>query len=318
MSAAALTLKQMIEECEIQHPFFAEHFDALAKHVKNMVAGDIPSLEWLIGPSRIGKTAVMKALARAYPEVRVDGRRRIPVLRLELPSAISPLQLSDSVLRALKAPVPRTGNAGSRFQQMGEQLERAGTRIILLGEASHLVEKGAKVLPTTAGDWLKDLMEQWRVGLLLSGVPRLRRLVASNSQLKGRAAAQRIYRPYDYGVQAERDAFAACVSVFVELFARAGYPIAVPFEVFVANCYLVSAGSIGMLAKFLYKLADHVTMDPPRPVTFADCAWAASRIEVAGHPACPGFVREKVSLVELRQAYAYAMDDAELSVTAGK
>jgi hypothetical protein len=312
MSSSDPGLKKMIELCEIHHLFFVGLLQPLARYISNRVAGDIPRVEWVIGPSRIGKTALMKALARAHPEARVDGRRRVPVLRLELSSSISPKQLPRSVLASLKVPIPRTGSAGFMFDYMGEQLHRAGTLMLLVGEASHLVEDGSKVLPSAAADWLKDVVEQLGIGLLLSGVPRLRRLIRANSQLKGRAASVRIYRPYDYDDQAEHDAFAGCVKVFVELFERAGYPISVPFTLFLMHCYLVSAGSIGMVSKFVYQLADKVTEGPARPVSFEDCAFAASRIEVAGHPSCPGFVRQTVTPSEIRQAYVYAMDDAEL------
>jgi hypothetical protein len=317
MSTAPMGLKPMIEHCELHHPFFVEQLTPLERRVRNTLAGDIPNLEWLIGPSRVGKSMLMKALARAFPATRVDGRRRVEVLLVDLRSNISPLQMPDNVLRSLNVPRRRPGNAGDKFESMAEQLHLAGTRVILVGEASHQVEEGAKVLPSAAGDWWKVVLEDLNIGLVMSGVPRLERLLKSNGQLTNRAAARRVFRPYDYGVQAERDAFASCVKAFLNLFESAGYPIALDFELFVMHCYLVCAGRIGILSKYFYQLADDLCDDQPRPVTFADCAKAASRIAAVGHPSCHAFARDSVTLVELRQAYAYVMNDAGLDVATG-
>jgi hypothetical protein len=312
-----MNLKEMIRDCEIPHPFFIEQLAPLERRVRNTLAGDIPNLEWVIGPSRVGKSMLMKALAREFPATRVDGRRCVEVLLVDLRSNISPLQMPDNVLRSLNVPRRRPGNAGDKFELMAEQLRLAGTRAILVGEASHQVEEGAKMLPSAAGDWWKVVLEDLNIGLVMSGVTRLERLLKSNGQLTNRAAARRVFRPYDYCVQTERDAFASCVMTYLDLFARAGFSNAVDVELFVMHCYLVCAGRIGILSKFFYQLADDLSEGPARPITFADCATAASRIAAVGHPSCQGFARASVTLVELKQAYVYVMNDAGLDVVAG-
>lgn len=310
--SAPSSLKSAIQQCELQHPHFVEQLAPLLRRIEGWLNGDTPSVEWLVGPSRAGKSMLLNSLARPFPETRENGRRVVRVLPVFLRSNLSPTQLPDEILRSLGVPLSMRGNAGAKFQRMADQLGRAGTQVMLVDEASHVVESGAKILPSAAGDWWKVVSDErgLGIGLVLTGVSRLEKLIRSNSQLKNRAAAKRTFYPYDYSVEEEREAFRSCVGSYVEMFARAGYPISISFDRFACHCYLVCAGLVGVLSKFLYQLAHDLELLPMRPVTFGDCALAASRIEPAGHPGCPGFKREDVTLVEMKQAYVFALDDA--------
>lgn len=314
--SAPLSLKSAIQQCELQHPHFIEQLGPLLRRIEGWLNGDTPSVEWLVGPSRVGKSMLLNSLARPFPETRENGRRVVRVLPVFLRPDLSPTQLPDEILRSLGVPLSMRGNAGAKFQRMADQLKRAGTQVMLVDEASHVVESGAKILPSAAGDWWKVVADERGLGisLVLMGVSRLEKLIKSNSQLRNRAAAKRTFYPYDYSVEDQCQAFRSCVGSYVEMFARAGYPIEIPFERFARHCYLVCAGLIGVLSKFLYQLAHDLSAHSVRPVTFGDCTLAASRIEPAGHPSCPGFVRDDVTLVEMKQAFVFAIDDAGMTV----
>ena len=193
---SAKELRRLIESCELQHPMFKEQFEFLSQRIEDALGGFSSRIEWVVGPSRVGKSMLINALSRKYPETKVNGQRHVPVLAVKILSDVSPKLLPIFVLTALGVSLTRGQSTGAIFNRMLEQLRLAGTRVILFEEASHLVESGARVPVRGAGDWCKSLADSTNMTLLLFGVPRLERLLDSNEQLRLRASARREFRPY--------------------------------------------------------------------------------------------------------------------------
>lgn len=311
----ATALRRAIETCELQHAAFRAHADFLKIRIDDAVAGFSPRIEWVVGPSRVGKSMLINMLLRLYPPQRIDGKKSIPVLIVSVPAGISASMLPSCVLTALGVPLPqRTSNVGIMSMRLLEQLKLAQTKVIVFEEASHIVEPGARVPPRGAADWLKELSDKAGITLLLFGVPRLERLFASNEQLRTRASSRREFRPYDARNPEEFRNFAICVHTYVQLFQQHGYPIQVSIESLARNCYLLSGGLIGILSRFMQELACLVSHEAPRALHFQDCAIAAESVEGTGHPAHPAFMKPQVSLVELTQAHIHTLETNGMSV----
>jgi hypothetical protein len=311
----AKELRRRIEDCELQHASFDELYVYLKRRIDDALEGFTSRIEWVVGPSRVGKTMLSKALARNYPERKQDGRRCVPVLHVFIPSNISPVLLPTKVLSALGMPLPAKGlTTGAMDDRMYDQLRLAGTMVILFEEASHLVEIGARVPPRAAGDWFKTLSDNLNITLVLTGVPRLERLFESNEQLRLRASARREFRPYDSRSAQEQRAFAACVRTYADLFEEAGWALDVPLNALVPQCYLLSGGLIGIVSRFMQELASQVAYEGPRALTWDDCVVAASAIEAAGHPDFPAFAKAEVAAVEMTAAHAYVLETSGMAL----
>lgn len=309
MTSTAMQLRRKVETCELQHVEFTTHHAGLKRRIDDTLAGLTPRIEWLVGPSRVGKTMLLQALARAYPSERVNGRRQVPVLVVPIPPSISPKLLPISVLTALGVPLPQRGLAsGVMVNRMADQLRLAGTRVLIFEEASHLVEPGSKVPPRAAGDWIKAVHDELNVSILMFGVPRLRKLLEANEQLRLRASAPREFRPYRWQVDDERKAFATCVLTYARLFEEAGWPITLTREHLIGHCYLLSGGLVGVVARFMQELAAMVTDIAPRPLCMQDCQHAAAAIESANHPHHLPFVNEAITPIELDQVHGYVLE----------
>lgn len=314
MMSAAMQFRFKVENCELQHVEFMTHHTGLKRRIDDTLAGFKPRIELLLGPSRAGKSMLMKALARAYPAERVNGRRQVPVLLVPMPPAISPKLLPISVLAALGVPLPQRGLAsGVMVNRMADQLRLAGTRVLMFEEASHLVEPGSKVPPSAAGDWMKAVHDELNVSIVMSGVPRLRKLLEANEQLRLRASAPLEFRPYRWQVDDERKAFATCVLTFARLFEDAGWPFCLTREQLIGHCYLLSGGLIGVVASFMHELAGRVTDMAPRPLGLQDCVDAAAKIESANHPHHHPFERESITPIELDQVHGYVLEKYGMS-----
>lgn len=312
MTAGTTTsLRRVIESCELSHVEFNDHFQALQRRIDDALEGHPAASEWVIGPSRVGKSMLINNLARCYPETKVDGIRRIPVLVVPVPSPVSPKEMPKSVLAALGMPSVR-GNSGDLFAKMERLLRLSGTKVLLFEEASHIVEVGTKMPPRAAGDWFKQVMDRLGMTIVLFGVPHLEKLYQSNEQLRKRSQARRVFRPYDASDKAEYLNFARCVMTYADLFDKAGRPFALPRAELVAHCYLLSGGLIGVVSAFMNRLAYDLERQHERPVNVDDCIGALRRIESAEHPDHPAFQRIEVSPAELAQAHIRVLDEAKL------
>jgi hypothetical protein len=309
----AQKLRKSIESCELQHPAFMEQLTPLNRYIEDALDGFASRIEWIVGPSRVGKTMLINALSRAYPESKVDGRRHVPVLVVPMATNISPKLLPTSVLDALGMPL-KGRTSGVMDAHMVKQLRNAGTRVLMFEEASHLVEPGARVPPRAAGDWFKFVADALNATIMQFGVPRLAKLFESNEQLRMRASARREFRPYDYRSPSDQKAFASCVRTYADLFSESGWPIELPLTLLVPQCYLLTGGLVGVLSKFMQELASQIRYEAARPLTIEDCWLAAGAIQAAGHPDFPAFVRTEISPIELTTAHAYVLETNGMSM----
>lgn len=322
MVTAARQLHLDIAAYEIQHENFAKQFRELKCRIESVLDGGPPFIEYLLAPSRAGKSKLIRALASEFPETKVNGRRRIPVLVAPLPTPITPKQLPGSVLEALRLPVRGRGSTGGELRLlMREQLRLANTHVMVFDETSHLVETGAKIPNREASDWFKFVHDESRQSMIMFGLPRLKKLFTSNGQLRGRASAPRFLLPYDSRIPEQMRTFHTCVATYAGLFRDAGYPLDVPAPLLTQQCYLLTGGLIGMLSKFMQELAYQLMYEAPRPVTFLDCYETARTIDHVGSPRFPAFERPDaqeipVADVALHQAYVQVMTDNDLNPAA--
>lgn len=315
----AKQLRKAIESCVLPHPLFVEQFKPLRQRIEDAIDGAASRIERVMGPSRVGKSMLINALKRTFPESRVDGRRHVPVLVVPVPTPVSPLLLPSSVLTALGLPVQRSITSGAMGTRMLKQLELAGTRVVIFEEASHLVEPGARVPPRSAGDWFKTLADAHNLTVFLFGVPRLESLFEHNEQLRTRSSARRLLLPYDSRIPENMEAFQRCVATYENQFRESGYPIDLPVRALGYQCYLLTGGLIGVLSRFMQELASQMAYELPRTLTFADCQAAADAIESAGSRHFRAFdnpdaMHAGVAPAALHQAFVQVMNDNELAV----
>ncbi|MGU7841435.1 TniB family NTP-binding protein [Burkholderia thailandensis] len=319
----AQQLRRDIEACELPHPMFVEHLTALKRRIDDALTGFAPKVVRVPGPSGVGKSSLIANLSRDYPETRIDGRRHVPVLVVEVPQSATAKLLPKSVLRALGIQVPGSMTAGAMFDLMVTQLRLAGTRVVIFDEISHLVDEGSRVPPRTASDWLKTLTDTLGMTLILFGIPRLERLFSANEQLRRRACPARFFLPYDSSIADQMAAYMSCVANYVRMFSAVGYPIDVPPRVLMQQSYLLTGGLIGVLADFMRELASLLAKEAPRAITYADCQKVTEYVSHAGSPhrlafQDSGIDGPGVDPAALKQAYVHVLKSNATSIPVRK
>ena len=257
----AQSIRINIESLMIAHPTFVAARTRLQALLEDHRAGMGPGVEVLVGPSRSGKTALLKEILDLAPPRREAGRQIVPILYVPVSAGTAPKDLPLGVIEALGVPTPRERmRASELFGFMAAQLKLARVELTLFDEASHLVDVGSRTPPRLASDWFKDFYERTQISFVLSGVYRLRKLIASNEQLRNRTRQPIDLMPYRWDFPNERRSFAGCVNAFMSVFEAEGYAFSLDMsaDALYRQFYAASAGHLGLLANVFSELAKYV------------------------------------------------------------
>jgi len=282
------SIRRNIDTLVIEHPAFLSARDLVLESVTDTINGLPAVIALLLGPTQAGKSKMLRTIAEAYPATRVDGRLQVPVLYISLPSGIAPKDLPLCVIEGMGHRLDRKRRSVAElFTLMCELLARASVKVILIDEANHLVDTGHRIPGRQVGDWFKDLNERTNVTTVLAGIPRLEAILKGNEQLRSRALRAFRLMPYRWDRREERLNFAGCVGAFLDIFKEHGCHIDMTMDAFSRHAYLVSAGHVGLLARFFVELAKQLR--EPRSIELSALQAAAAKLNPPGGVTTPAF-----------------------------
>ncbi len=148
------------------------------------------------GPSGVGKSSLIREYMRN--QVSPDSVGVRPILVVEMPSSPSKRNLATAVLIAMKDPfaTARGHSAEHKFTRIVTLLKNQGTEMVILDEAQHLVDY-KRVGAYEAADWIKSLMNETDITVVLVGLKRTDSLLWANEQLRRRFSASIDYGRYE-------------------------------------------------------------------------------------------------------------------------
>lgn len=164
------------------------------------------------GPSGAGKTTLIREfISTMFPNGPVPGQQ-LPAIRVDIPSSPSKKNLAAAMLMALGDPFAssRTHSAEAKFSRIVTLLKNLKTEIVILDEAQHLVDY-KRNSAYEAADWIKSLMNDAEITVILVGLKRTQGLLWANEQLRRRFSACVDYDRFDWNSSEGQWHFAALV-----------------------------------------------------------------------------------------------------------
>lgn len=144
----------------------------------------------LVGPSGSGKTTAVRHLKHNYRHaMATDPEKEIcEFIDLQVPSPATMKFVGAATLRALGYPYSGNKQGPAIWDQVKEQLKLRRTLFLGFDEAQDLARYQTEKERQSVVNTLKSLMENsvWPVGLLLSGMPDLKKIVNQDAQLARR------------------------------------------------------------------------------------------------------------------------------------
>lgn len=145
-----------------------------------------------------GKSSALKQYAGNFPlRHEVEGVI-CPVLFVETPSDPTVKNLAEAILSAMGDPASVRGTAEQKTRRIYKFFASCKVELLLIDEFHHFVEVNRRTVKRDVTDWLKNLLNVTRVGVVLAGLPSSEEALRCNQQLARRFSARLHLAPFTY------------------------------------------------------------------------------------------------------------------------
>lgn len=174
----------------VSHPEYAEAMECILRSVEATKMRGEPASVLLTGEPGTGKSTVAKMALTHFGEARTfetdtGTTKIIPTIRCSLPAGATIKTLTVSMLQALESN-SETGNISTLFKRLVTILKTCQTEIIVLDEFDNLLRKGAERSREQVCDWVRTLLNETLVPVVIVGVPTCEEIINDHPQLSRR------------------------------------------------------------------------------------------------------------------------------------
>jgi GTPase SAR1 family protein len=168
----------------------------------------------ILGGSGVGKSCLLEHFLSKHPRVETEDRTLVPVLLASMPATPTQRRILEALIGALDPALPAKGSIEGLKHQLLTLCNACGVSLIVMDEASHMVDRGQERTHYLVGDALKEVVDFLGRPFVLAGIPRLKRLFEVNEQLRRRFNRCRTLKPFSLTVKESAADFRGAVQAF--------------------------------------------------------------------------------------------------------
>ncbi len=166
--AERITLAQKLI---VLHPRFRDAIGLLERCHRSFGQPSEPACGALLGASGVGKTSVVDHYSKLHPGGDTESGLRRPVLKVTLQPEARPKGIAADLLLALGDPAWSSGTVQTLTNRAVKLLHRCGVELIVFDEFHHLFDIDRAKVMTKAAQWLKVLIVNTRIPVVVCGMP---------------------------------------------------------------------------------------------------------------------------------------------------
>src|SRR5712692_10446558 len=206
---------QMVENLYIHFPRNDRTLKAIREHHAHAKFASEPEGLLIQGETGAGKTTILRLYMKNYPRTYAEETTRVPVLYARVPTPATCKQLATKILGAIGDPAAERGTQISQTLRLKKYLEVCNVELLILDEFQHFQDRDSLKILRTVSDWLKLLMEETGIPIVLAGLPYSNTILDApgNEQLKRRFATRIDLGPFGYETSQERQDFRRFLNV---------------------------------------------------------------------------------------------------------
>jgi hypothetical protein len=155
----------------ILHPRFRDAVRLLERCHQSFRQTGEPQCGAILGASGVGKTSVVDHYVRQHPPVESETGIRQPILKVTLQPDARPKGIAADLLLALGDPAWSSGSVQTLTNRATRLLQRCGVELIVFDEFHHLFDLERAKVMTKAAQWLKVLIVNTRIPVIVCGMP---------------------------------------------------------------------------------------------------------------------------------------------------
>lgn len=190
-----------IESIYVLSPYLSDVFETIKYCHRYSKLYREPKCLLITGRPGVGKTSLAEYYIKDYPRVETDESVEVPVIYLKIEVPATPKNLVSTLLATLGDPAADRGDIGSLTRRFRKFLKELRTELIIIDEFQHFIDKDSLKVLKTISDWLKLLIDNAKVPVVLMGMPYSRIILDTrgNEQLKRRFSLRRSIEPFSWG-----------------------------------------------------------------------------------------------------------------------
>ena len=190
---------ELVERVRVLYPRWKGIERAISRcHEMSSFAAE-PQCLLVVGPTGVGKTTLAASYALRYPRIETETGVEMPVLHATIPTAATIKDLSEELLSALGDPRASLGTTGQKTRRLSGFLRDCGTRLLILDETQHFVDRDSQRVLLNASNWLKILVKETGVACVLVGLEgEAESVVNTNPQLARLFGDPLVLAPFEW------------------------------------------------------------------------------------------------------------------------
>ena len=167
------------------------------------------------GETGTGKTTLVQLYMKDYPRRHTPEKTIVPVLYTRVPVPATCKSLVSRLLAAIGDPAAEKGTQISQTLRLKRFLEVCCVELFILDEFQHFQDRDSHKVLRTVSDWLKLLMDETGVPIVLVGLPYSHTILDApgNEQLQRRFGGRIELESFRYSTSKERQDFRRFLNV---------------------------------------------------------------------------------------------------------
>lgn len=249
-------LGRVINNTVVAHKVFSNAIDTYDQAISAIGSMNNSIAFTLVGDSRVGKTTLLTYLKSKYSPKRNEEGVIHPVAYCCVPPQPSLRGLAISLLKGLNDPLldsqKTSGESGERALKTRalKLIKECSVKAIILDESQHLTRAPESKTTYAATEWIKTLLDETNLVLIMAGLNSTTNLFDQNEQLMGRCMSTVRLSRFDWVDSESRSEFLGTLYAFQQKMRDFDLPELTEHDMSF-RFYLATGGLLGYLSKLL-------------------------------------------------------------------
>ncbi|HWS99700.1 MAG TPA: TniB family NTP-binding protein [Pyrinomonadaceae bacterium] len=159
------------------------------------------------GETGTGKTTCLKRYEHRYPRYETEEGAIVPVISAAIPVPATVKSLVTKLLIGLGDPLAEKGTVVNQTLRFLRLIKACDVQLIILDEFQHVIDRDSDKVLKTVSDWLKNLINESKIPIVLIGMPYCDVILEANAQLKRRFSSRISIEPFGWDTNEQRQDF---------------------------------------------------------------------------------------------------------------
>jgi type II secretory pathway predicted ATPase ExeA len=197
----------LTERIHISYPRLTE-IEQKIKHCHEFSKMSAEPVNLLVqGETGTGKTTCNHRYEKKFPRYETEDGTIVPVLSTAIPVPATVKSLVTKLLLKLGDPWAERGSVLNQTLRIKRLMKACRVELIILDEFQHFIDRDSQKILQTVSDWLKDLLNETKIPIVLIGMPNSERILEANRQLKRRFSVRINIDPFGWETAEQRQDF---------------------------------------------------------------------------------------------------------------